>query len=97
PCAGPGAITGPCPSSLWGSRQPAAWMIPSGSVEPPAKAAPPAAPAPPVEVVDVAEVVAVDGMSDAVTSTVPPCDSRNAITDHTCAGESCLVITGMIG
>ena len=67
-------------------------MITLGSVLPPASPGPvgpgltPGAPAPPSA-----------GMSDAVTSTVPPCDSRNAITAQICWGESCFVITGMIG
>src|SRR2546428_3322656 len=68
-------------------------MMAFGSVLPPAKATPPPPP-PPGEVVEVGEDA---GMSDALTSTAPPCDSRNAITDQTCAGDSCFVITGMIG
>src|SRR5206468_11829682 len=74
-CVRSGAITWPWPSSLWHARQPAAWMITLGSVLPPASPGPvgpgltPGATAPPSA-----------GMSDAVTSTVPPCDSRNAIT-----------------
>src|SRR5689334_390504 len=91
-----GAITCPWPSSLWHARQPAAWMMALGSVEPPAKVAPPP-PAPPGEGWEVEEVEEVAGISDVVTSTVPPWDSKNAITAQTCCGESCLVITGMIG
>src|SRR5690242_15728686 len=75
-----GAITCPWPSSLWHARQPAAWMMALGSVEPPAKAAPPAPAGEVGEVGEVVEVVEVAGMSPPVTSTVPPCDSRNAIT-----------------
>src|SRR3989441_12646618 len=91
-CVRSGAITCPWPSSLGHARQPAAWTIALGSVLPPAKAAPapPALPPP-----DGAALSA--GMSDAVTSTVPPCASRNAITAQICWGESCFVITGMIG
>src|SRR5439155_16298971 len=92
-----GAITWPCPSSLWQARHPAAWMMAFGSVLPPATAAPPAPPPPPGEVGEVGEAGEVVGISDAVTSTVPPCDWRNAIRHETCAGESCFVITGMIG
>src|SRR5689334_9434716 len=86
-----GAITCPWPSSLWHARQPAAWMMALGSVDPPAKAAPPAPPPPPLAG-ELEGVVEVAGMSDAVTSTAPPWDSRNAITAQTCCGESCLVI-----
>src|SRR5207253_11396815 len=92
-CVRSGAIVWPWPSSLWHARQPAAWMIAFGSVAPPAKPPPPPPPPPPV--LEAVEVV--EGMSEAVTSTVPPCDSRNAITAQTCSGESCFVITGMIG
>src|SRR5213076_2155705 len=82
----------PWPSSLWHARQPAAWMITLGSVLPAAKLPPPALPglAPGVGGFALA-------ISSPVTSTVPPCASRNAITAHTCSGESCFVITGMIG
>src|SRR2546430_4944134 len=58
---------------------------------------PPASPPPPPGAAEAAGAAEVAGMSDAVTSTVPPCDSRNAITAQTCSGESCFVITGMIG
>src|SRR5439155_9706059 len=85
-CVRSGAITCPCPSSLWQARHPAAWMMALGSVDPPAKPPPPPPPPPP-PVGEVVEVLEVAGMSEALTSTVPPCDSRNAITDHTCAGE----------
>src|SRR2546430_10247204 len=71
-------------------------MIALGSALPPAKPPEPPPPPPPA-VVEVVEVPEVAGMSEAVTSTVPPWDSRNAITDHTCGGESCLVITALIG
>src|SRR5690349_16078192 len=95
-CVRSGAMVWPWPSSLWQARQPAAWMVAFGSVDPPAKPPPPPPPPPPPggEVVEVLEVA---GISEAVTSTVPPCDSRKAITAQICCGESCFVITGMIG
>src|SRR5207237_10889313 len=68
-------------------------MIALGSVLPPARPPPPPPHPPPV--LEAVEVV--EGMSEAVTSTAPPCDSRNAITAQTCSGESCFVIPGMIG
>src|SRR5256885_11839735 len=55
-------------------RSPAAWMMALGSVLPPANPAAPPAPAAPG-----AAAAEAAGISDAVTSTVPPCDSRNAI------------------
>jgi len=55
-------------------------MIVMGSVEPPAM------PAEGVEDVEVVEVVE-DGMSDALTSTVPLLDSRNATNAQICCGD----------
>src|SRR6266700_3296249 len=90
-CVRSGAMAPPVPFSLWQPRQPAALMIAVGSVLPPAND-PPALPglAPGVS-------GAAAGMSPPVTSTVPPFDSRNAITAQICGGESWRVITGMIG
>src|SRR5207244_8041429 len=85
-CVRSGAIICPWPSSLWHARHPAAWMIALGSVLPaanPGSSDPGRKPGVP----GVPGVGA--GMSEAVTSTVPPCDSRNAITAHTCSGDSC--------
>jgi len=59
----------------------------------PATGAAPATPPPPPPAVEVVEA----GMSAPVTSTVPPCDSRNAISDQICGGDSCAVMRGMIG
>ena len=53
-------------------------------------------PAEGVEDVDVVEVVE-DGMSDALTSTVPPFDSRNATSAQSCYGDRMRPISGMIG
>src|SRR5579859_791376 len=87
-CVRSGAMAPPVPFSLWQPRHPAALMIAVGSVLPPAKAPPGLAPG-------VSGAAA--GMSLPVTSTVPPFDSRKAITAQICDGESWRVITGMIG
>src|SRR5216683_6952129 len=94
-CVRSGAITPPVPFSLWQPRQPAAVVIAIGKVLPPANAAPPALLAPGLPPPAAGAVWA--GISAAVTSTVPPCDSRKEISAQICAEESCFVITGMIG
>src|SRR2546428_9672370 len=95
-CVRSGAIRPPAPFSLWQPRQPAALMIAVGSVLPPANAAPAGLPPALAGLAPGAGWLCC-GMSDAVTSTVPPCDSKNAISAQICGGESCFVITGMIG
>src|SRR5213596_687683 len=92
-CVRSGPIAPPSPLILWQAVQPAPRMIVIGSVLP--AAMPPEA----VEVVEVVEVVEdpAAGMSDAVTSTVPPFDSRNATSAHICWGDRMRPISGMIG
>src|SRR3989442_15328653 len=90
-CVRSGAIRPPAPFSLWQPRQPAALMMAIGSVLPPANE-PPGFPglAPGVSWLCC-------GMSDAVTSTVPPCDSKNAISAQICGGGGLLVTQGGVG
>src|SRR5262245_15349203 len=66
-------------------------MMAMGSVEPLAMPGPEGPELPPGVGVDAA------GTSDAVTSTVPPCDSRYAISAQICWGESVRLMSGMIG
>src|SRR5207249_10607423 len=63
-----GAITCPWPSSLWHTRQPAAWMIAWGSVLPPASPGP-AGPGPTAR----ATPAPAAGKAGALPALVPPC------------------------
>src|SRR5882762_2297228 len=84
----------PSPLILWQPVQPAPRMIAIGSVLPFAIPAAVGAPAAPELAPGAAEAA---GISDAVTSTVPPFDSRNATSAQICCGERILPISGMIG
>src|SRR5882762_6125305 len=92
-CVRFGPMAPPSEPTLWQPVHPPPRMIVIGSVLP--AAMPPEA----VEVVEVVEVVEdpAGGMSDAVTSTVPPFDSRNATSAQSCCGERIRPISGMIG
>src|SRR5205809_6452144 len=91
-CVRSGPIAPPSPLILWQAVQPAPRIIVIGSVLPPAIPGPPPPPGgePPAGVVEA-------GMSDALTSTVPPFDSKNATSAHSCCGESVRPISGMMG
>src|SRR2546425_10197589 len=90
-CERSGPTFPPSAPILWQPTQPAARNSVIGSVLPPPT---PPAPVPPPPGGDGG---AEAGMSAPVTSTVPPWDSRNAITAQICSAGSCRVITGMIG
>src|SRR5712664_2368176 len=89
-CVRFGPMAPPSLPTLWQPVQPAPRMIVMGSV------LPPAIPGPELLAAGDAGAFA-GGMSDAVTSTVPPCDSRNATSAQICCGERIRPISGMIG
>src|SRR5438045_8975409 len=88
-CVRFGPMAAPSEPILWQPVQPAPRMIVMGSVDPPAMPGP-------VLLVAGAPGAFAAGMSEALTSTVPPCDSRNAAGAQICGGDRTRPISGLI-